>query len=661
MEDPTQIRQPNPSLYNSRIIKAYLHLVRKKYPDVQFSEVMAHAGMTPYEVEDQGHWFTQEQVDRFHGELVRKTGNIQVAREAGLYAAFPESIGAIGHYFYTLANPRRFFAMIEQAFGNLSRSVDYKVRQITPGKVEITVTPKPGVRENLHHCENRKGFFEAMFNIFDNRVTNIEHPECMARGDSVCRYIITCKRSAFDYFRIARTYIFGIFAMACILSFFLLSGTAALTLFSGFAVLMAATGVVSHRLARKNLAAAMRNLQNSSEQLVDQIEINYNNTQVTREIGQVVNRYTSLETALDSIARILETRLDYDRGMIMLCNAGKNRLKFAAGFGYGQSQSRFLKNIEFQLDNPNSRGVFVLSFHEQKPFLINDLNDIEGTLSDRSLEFAKQMGALSFICCPIICDNESLGVVAVDNMRSKRKLLNSDMSLLMGVSHMIGISIRHTQHIEARENQLKSVLKVMISSIDARDPVTKGHSEFVAEYASGICHEMGIDKDYQEAVRVAALLHDYGKIGIPDSLLKKRDRLTPAEYEQIKSHAGKTYEILKQMNFEGNLEPVPEIAGAHHEKINGTGYPLGLTEKEIPLGAKIIAVADYFEALTANRYYHRPIPPEQAMRQLEEFAGTLFDTRVVEAFIRYYENNNPGYQQHEFRRDRNIHVVSSRN
>jgi len=323
--------------------------------------------------------------------------------------------------------------------------------------------------------------------------------------------------------------------------------------------------------------------------------------------------------------------------MIMAANKEKTRLKFQAGFGYSDSMLIFLQKLYFHLDNPESKGIFVVSFKEQKPLLINDINDIQGALSERSLRFAREMGTKSFICCPIICDNQSVGILAVDNIRSKRMLVQSDMSLLMGISHFIGISIRHAQHLEAREQQLNSVLKVLVSSIDARDSLTKGHSELVAEYSLAICDELGLSKDTRKAIGVAALLHDYGKIALPDSMLKKKDRLTEHEYEYVKHHADKTKEILYKINFEYPLQDVPEIAGSHHERVDGSGYPKGLTNEEIPLGARIIAVADYFEALTASRYYNDPILPEQALNALEEGSGRLFDKRIVDAFASYYK------------------------
>jgi HD-GYP domain-containing protein (c-di-GMP phosphodiesterase class II) len=137
-------------------------------------------------------------------------------------------------------------------------------------------------------------------------------------------------------------------------------------------------------------------------------------------------------------------------------------------------------------------------------------------------------------------------------------------------------------------------------------------------------------------IRVAASLHDYGKIGVDDSVLKKPSRLNDNEYEQIKTHALKTKNILSEVNFEGIYQEVPEIAASHHEKLDGTGYPQGLTEEEIPYGAKIIAVADVFEALTSRRHYRDPMPINEAFEYLIKGIGQEFDKDCVEAFINYY-------------------------
>jgi len=319
-----------------------------------------------------------------------------------------------------------------------------------------------------------------------------------------------------------------------------------------------------------------------------------------------------------------------------LANQDKTGLTFREGFGYTDEQLNLLKNTNFHLDRPESRGVFAVSFREHKPFLINDIDEIKEDLSPRSLEFAKKMGTKSFICCPIIYEEESLGILAVDNLKTKRPLVQSDINLLMGIAPEIGVSIHNAMLIDARERQFKSILQVLASSIDARDPLTAGHSEKVTEYAVGICNELGMSRDYCEMIRVASLLHDYGKIGIKDDILKKEDKLNTEEREEIQKHVEKTKNILEKVNFEGIYKEVPEIAGSHHEKINGSGYPKGLRGEEIPLGARIIAVADFFEAITSKRHYRDAMPLDIAFQLLVDSSGKNFDEEVVEAFIRYY-------------------------
>jgi HD-GYP domain-containing protein (c-di-GMP phosphodiesterase class II) len=625
--------------YNSRIIHAYIQLVKKQYPDVNIPELLKYARMNPQEVDDQGHWFTQRQIDLFYERLVTVTGKENIAREAGRFAASPETIGVMRQYILGLATPAKAYELIGKYSANFTRSSKYESRMLAANKVEITVTPYEGVEERPFQCENRKGFFDAITMAFINKPPKIEHPQCLFKGHDACRYIISWEKTFWTNFKLFRNYAALIFPLICLILITIYPVSTLLPYISAGVLFVLGIAFVSEKLEKNNLTAAMLNLKESSDQLVDQIEINYNNRLVTREIGQIINRHTKLDNVLDEVIQVLQNRLDFDRGMIMLADNDKTRLKFHAGFGYSPSHYEALQKLYFHLDNPASRGIFVVSFKEHKPFLVNDINEIQDSLSQRSFGFAQKMGAKSFICCPIICDNESIGVLAVDNIRTKRLLVHSDTSLLMGISHFIGVSIRHTQHLESREQQLNSVLKVLVSSIDARDALTKGHSEMVAEYAVGICNEIGLNKDFQEVVRISALLHDYGKIAIPDSMLKKKDKLTPQEYEYVKYHADKTKEILDKINFEGPLKEVPFIAGSHHERYDGSGYPRGLAGDEIPLGARIIAVADYFEALTASRYYSEPMAPEDVIGKLSQYSGSLFDKNIVDAFIRYYRNS----------------------
>ncbi|UJS22368.1 MAG: HD-GYP domain-containing protein [Candidatus Brocadia sp.] len=633
-------KQDSKPLYNSRIIDTYIKLIKRKYNYIDVEEVLNYAGMESYQISDEGHWFTQEQIDRFYDRLVYLTGNNDIAREAGRFGASPDAIGVFRQILLSHVGPAKAYEIIGKAAANFTKSATYESKRINTNKVEIVVTPLDGVHEKPFQCKNRIGYFECVSAMFNCRMPKIEHPECIFEGGSVCRYIVSWEESSFAFWEKIRNYTTLLLSPSCMCSFLIYPKVAATAFLPITIFVILSLTLYSKIMEKRELDTAIDNLRDSPDKLLEQINMNYNNALMINEIGLAISKQMDIDSILMNVVQVLEKRLDYDRGVVLLTNRDKTKLQFHAGFGYTSEQVDLLRNTSFHLDNPKSKGVFVLSFREQRPFIVNNIDEIKDTLTPRSLEFAKALGVKSFICCPIIYEKESLGVLAVDNVRTKRPLIQSDANLLMGITPGIGISIHNSMLIEARERQFKSIMQTLAASIDARDTLTAGHSEKVTEYALGICNELGISKDYCEVVRVAALLHDYGKIGIEDSILKKKGKLNPYERLEIETHAEKTKKILEQIHFEGIFREVPHIAGSHHERIDGSGYPKGLKGDAIPLGARIIGVADFFEAITAKRHYRDPMPLDEAFQLLEEESRTRFDKSVVAAFVRYYRKTH---------------------
>jgi len=375
-------------------------------------------------------------------------------------------------------------------------------------------------------------------------------------------------------------------------------------------------------------------LRSTTDRGFEDFEKIYNNALMGKEIGHVLSAAKDVDAMLTQVMDILAEFGDYDRGMVLLADDAKHILEFRAGFGYSEELDGEIHRASFSLGKPESRGVFVVCYRERKPFLINDISEIEGEITTHSLEILRKIGSKSFICCPILFEDQCLGVLAVDNYQSKRPLLESDINLLMGIAPEIGITLNSAIIAGERERQFRSILKTLAASIDARDTLTAGHSERVTEYAVAICDEMELDPELTEVIRVAAQLHDYGKIGIKDSILKKSGPLSGKEREEIKTHVVKTQDILSRINFSGIYQQVPFIAGSHHERIDGTGYPRGLRGDEIPLGARILAVADFFEAISAKRHYHEPQPLEVAIAMLKSEGGHHLDEQAIQALLK---------------------------
>ncbi len=622
------------ALYNSKIIKTFIRLIRSKYGYLNISELLAYAGMQAHQVEDDGHWFSQSQTDRFHERLVQLTGNPDIARDAGRYNASPEGLGLMSRYVFGLAGPGKVFEAIGKIAGSLTRSAVFEAKRISATEIEIIVTPKEGVQEKPYQCENRIGYFEAIVSGFNNRAPKIEHTECMSKGGSACRYRISWRKSKAAVLRIARlgTAVSALSAWALAA----LSGAGAasawLALLGLF--LLFALSLLVERFQKRELDSVIDHLRSTTERFLDDAERNYNHALMVNEIGHALSATKQIDTMLEQVMDILSLRLDYDRGIILLADEEKRMLEFRAGFGYSPALFDEVREARFSLYKPQSRGVFVVCYRERKPFLINDVAAIEHDISNHSLEFMIKMGSKSFICCPILYEDQCLGVLAVDNLASKRPLVESDINLLMGIAPEIGITVNSALLTEEREIQFRSILRTLAASIDARDNLTAGHSERVTEYALAICEELHLPPELTEVIRVAAQLHDYGKIGIKDSILKKRGPLSGKEREEIKTHAVKTQDILSRINFSGAYQQVPFIAGSHHERLDGTGYPRGLKGEEIPLGARILAVADFFEAISARRHYHEPQPMDAAIEMLKNEIGHHLDDAAVHALLR---------------------------
>ncbi|HID39026.1 MAG TPA: GAF domain-containing protein [Calditrichaeota bacterium] len=226
---------------------------------------------------------------------------------------------------------------------------------------------------------------------------------------------------------------------------------------------------------------------------------------------------------------------------------------------------------------------------------------------------------------------EIIGVFQVLN-KEKGPFTKDDEELLTAISGVAAASIENAQLYDELNKSFDSFIETLSSALDARDYITSGHSRRVTLYAVEIARLMRLPQDQINVIRYASLLHDIGKIGIPEIVLFKNKELTQDEYEIIKRHATLSKSILGKIHFQRHLRQIPAIAASHHEKIDGSGYPEGLKGDQIPLGGKIIAVCDVFDALTSRRQYRDRMELERVMDILENETASSFEPFVVYQF-----------------------------
>jgi class 3 adenylate cyclase len=452
-------------LYNSRVIKNYVEYAARFHPSVDLDAVLTHAGITTYELEDQGHWFSQGQVDRFHERLVQATGDPAISRKVGRYAASSKASGALRHYAMGFMSPAAAYWTVEKIAPHLTRASTVKTRRLKSNKFEVTVTPRPGHAQRPHQCENLMGQLEALSRLFTKKYAKIEHPGCIHRGGEACVYLITFEKTAPFIWRSSRNYFILFGLVVCIGVIHVYPAVSWLSALLCYALFFMGVSLASRCLENRELARSIESQREAAKLLLDQINIRYNDAQLVKEIGQAASMLLDIGKLLDGVIQAMARRLDYDRGGIWLADPERSRLVYTVGYGYSEEVERTLRRTDFRLDNDHSRGVAVQAFRHQKPFLVEDTAKIEKEISEKSLEFMKRTGTRSFVCVPLVYEGESLGVLFADNVRSKRPFSQSDISLLTGVATQIAISIRtamsyqRLQESKEREETLRKLFE----------------------------------------------------------------------------------------------------------------------------------------------------------------------------------------------------------
>jgi putative methionine-R-sulfoxide reductase with GAF domain len=514
-------------LYNSRVIKIFVDYLERHYPDLDIDATLKYAGMTRYEVEDQGHWFNQRHVDHFHQILVEKTGNTNIAREAGRYMVSSKAYGAAKQYALGLMSLTSLYLLMEKLYPIVSRGADVKASKLGSNRVEIVSTPKPGVAEKPYQCENRIGGFEGLGRWFTKRFATVEHPLCFHKGDDCCRYIVTWEETASLMWKRIRNYSFLVGILACLALFFVIPVMTWVVLVLVCALLTMMLSLYSENLERKELTEIIESQGDAAKDLVDEINIRYNDALLVQEIGQATSKLMDILTLLKTVMEAMDKRLGFDRGGIWLANKEKTRLVYYVGYGFNPEMERLLRKAHFHLDKPHSRGVAVQAFKQQIPFLVNDITEIQKDLSKRSLGFVKRIGAQSFICVPIVYEGESLGVLFVDNLRSKKPLTQSEMSLLLGVASQAAVSITNAmsyqkmQESKEREQNLRKLFEKYVPPPVIKQYVDSGETSlFRGEEASITALFLDIrdftsSSEAMDARDVVSFLNDYFERSTP--------------------------------------------------------------------------------------------------------------------------------------------------
>jgi putative nucleotidyltransferase with HDIG domain len=331
-----------------------------------------------------------------------------------------------------------------------------------------------------------------------------------------------------------------------------------------------------------------------------------------------------LDPLLDTIMELGMKIMDAEGCSVLLIDEKEKKLQFVAASGAKKEE---IKKLSLDI----GEGVAGWVVQNDRPLLIEDVSK-DARFSKRVDEVLRQE-TKSLICVPLKVKNRIIGVMEVINKRGNRTFTEGDMALFKPLSAQAAVAIERARLYEDLEDMYISTVKSLAAAIDAKDPYTRGHSERVTRFSLLIARELGLDEKIQKNVQLCALLHDVGKIGVPISVLRKKEKLTDEDWKEIRRHSVLGAEIISPIRQLKEL--IPNIRN-HHERYDGKGYPDNLKGEGIPLIARILAVADTFDALTSERPYRNGLSDKAALEEIEVCKGTQLDPACADAFSAGY-------------------------
>ena len=345
------------------------------------------------------------------------------------------------------------------------------------------------------------------------------------------------------------------------------------------------------------------------------------------KVSDILSRASSVEALFDSILSAILEVSGGDRAAILMRPAD------------GSGTEHQVDMVAVRTKDGGATGAVTLSRTVVNDVLENGIS----AFTDDALADERYVGGESIVrqrirsvmCAPMRTTDAILGVLYVDS-QAAREFSEAELELLAAVGNQAGIALHRARLMAEVERLFLDVMKAIASIIDAKDGYTHKHSERVAAFGVRLAHHLGFDADSRAVVELSGLLHDVGKIGVPDAILNKPGKLTDSEFKQMRLHPLHGARILSNIQSQKVVSLLPGVK-YHHERWDGQGYPEGLAGEEIPLLGRLLGVADFLDALTSDRSYRKGLPLEEALQMVKDLAGKAFDPVVVRAAVELHE------------------------
>jgi putative nucleotidyltransferase with HDIG domain len=550
---------------------------------------------------DENNWVSSDLIVQIFKNIKEILNDPEAPYHIGFESITQRDFGSIQKFFiYTFGSPIGVLRRVNHINTQFNTTKVVETIYASPNRAVVRLHWKENRALSADLCRFNRGIYAAIPTIWNRPPATITESFCQFEGDPYCQFDIA-------YYSGKRS----------IKGFFSLFGTTKTQLLS------ALEEIEKSKLILKKKYDEVNTL---NKELADKLKM----LQAINTASNLLVSRENTEEILSTTASFIVDIMRFDRAIIMMLDESRTSLVFKYGFGANpEDVESHLKDYTIPLTRENN--ILARAAKEGRPMLVKD---VEAAGLDMSNRILKNFDVSSFVICPLMASEGIIGILAADRFISHIKIDEDEINDLAIFINTIAETLHKARLKEEIETSYLNTVKALVRAIEEKDSYTRGHSERVAELSLLIGRELGIEAKELEYMRLACLLHDVGKIGISEAIVKSPKSLTDHEYDIIKQHPLKGAEIVSPVSF---LKDYLHVIRHHHERFDGGGYPDGLSGGAIPLGAQIVCVADAYDAITSTRSYRKGSPPEEAARRIYAGRGAQFSPMAVDAFRRIFD------------------------
>ncbi len=549
---------------------------------------------------ERNNWVSAAVVTRLFARLRAVTHDEQIAFKIGYDSIVNRRFGYIQRIFLRLfVSPPQGLRKAQEINDRFNRTKRVELVDLTEGKATVRLTWFPGMEHSKDLCLYNQGIYSAIPTIWGMKPLSITETQCAFEGGERCEYrlhwqVVPRWLGPFKYFFIPRS---------------LFEET-----------------VREIENDKDLLSQKYQEVQDLTVRLRRKIR----ELETVHESGKAIVSLLDKRELLNVIMRLTTSSLGYSRALVMLCDEEEECLAMAASSG---GDTELMKQFGgYRIPLSRASNIMVRTFNSGKPVLVENTATQGLNLRNPLLQ---AFLPTSFVLVPLISRGKVIGVMAADRAVDQLSLTKEDLDSLVGFGNHVAVALENSRLYQSLERASLDAIQALAHAVEAKDPYTHGHSERVSRYSERLAVAIGLLEGQTTNLRLACLMHDIGKIGISEKILHKAGKLDQEEQTVIRQHSVIGETIIRPLKGLGNIA---RIIRHHHERYDGLGYPDRLRGEEIPLEARIMSIADCYDAMTTARPYRHALPPAAAIRELSENRGRQFDPALVESFFQVLQD-----------------------